>query len=126
MPAPGQSVSRLNTQAGGARIATQRLGRPQVWSWRGVGVRRPACKRARDLAHGAWRVHPVTRDGTDAAGATECGVLRIYLHRPARDKAQPALTVVLLDDGEPRTTDAPRLQRVAAASRAARLADGQA
>jgi hypothetical protein len=41
MPASGQGASRLNTQTGGARIATQRLGRPKVWLRHGVGVRRP-------------------------------------------------------------------------------------
>jgi hypothetical protein len=88
-------------------------------------VRRPTCKRTRVLAHSAWRVHPVTGDGADVADETGRGVLRIYLQNLARDKAWPALTVVSLFDGKPGMTDTPRLQRVAVASRAARLANGQ-
>jgi hypothetical protein len=125
MPAPSQSASRLNTQAGGARIRARRLGWPQAWSRHGARERRPACKRDRVLAHSAWCVHPVTGDGADAVGASGRGVLRTYLQKPARDKARPAHKVVLLVDGEPGTTGAPRLQRVAAASRAARLGGGQ-
>jgi hypothetical protein len=41
MPASGQGVSRLNTQTGGARITTQRLGRPKIWPLHGAVVRRP-------------------------------------------------------------------------------------
>jgi hypothetical protein len=105
MQAPSQRTSRLYTQVGGARIRARRLGWPQAWSRHGTGVRRSACKHARVLAHSAWRVHPVTGDGANAAGATGHGVLRIYLQKPARDKARPALTIVSLVDDEPGMTD---------------------
>jgi hypothetical protein len=67
-----------------------------------LGCADRACKCARGLAHGAWRVHPVAGDETDAAGATRRGVLRIHLQKPARDEAQLALTDDLHGDGEPR------------------------
>jgi hypothetical protein len=66
-----------------------------------LGCASRACKRARNLAHGAWRDDPVAGDETDAAGTTRRGVLRVHLQKPARDEAQLAFTDDLHGDSEP-------------------------
>jgi hypothetical protein len=69
----------LISQAAGALNTTRWPGQPLVCPQHGAGVRRPACRRASHLANGAWRVHPVARDETHAAGATRCGAPRFHL-----------------------------------------------
>jgi hypothetical protein len=76
-------------------LADQRFGCGTV-----LGCAGRACMRARGLAHGAWRVHRVAGDESDAAGATRHGVLRIHLQDPARDETWLALTDVLCGDNE--------------------------
>jgi hypothetical protein len=102
-------------------LAGQELGRGTT-----LGCTGRACTRARDLAHGARRVHPVAGDELDAAGATRRGVRCYQLQEHARYKARLALTGILRGDGELGAKVAQELKRVPAATRAARLAGGQA
>jgi hypothetical protein len=91
-----------------------------------LGCTGRACTRARGLAHGARRIYPVAGDEPDATGSTRRGVQRFNLQRHARDEARLADTSVLRGDGELGAKVARELKRVAAATRAARLAYGQA
>jgi hypothetical protein len=58
---------------------TRWFGRPLVWPRLGARVRRPACRRARDLANDAWRVYPVAGYETHTADATRCGAPCFHL-----------------------------------------------
>jgi hypothetical protein len=70
------------------------------------------------------RVYLVAGDEPDAAGATRRSVQRFHLQRHARDEVRLAHTSSLRGDGELGAKVARELKRVAAATRAARLADG--
>jgi hypothetical protein len=102
-------------------LAGQDLGRGTA-----LGCTGWACTRACNLAHGARCVHPVAGDELDTAGAMRRGVRCYHLQEHARNKARLALTGVLHGDGELGAKVAQELKRIPAATRAARLAAGQA
>jgi hypothetical protein len=102
-------------------LAGQKLGRGTT-----LGCAGRACTRARGLAHGTWRVHPVAGDELDTANTTRRCARCYHLQEHARDNARLSYTGVLRGDGELGAKVAQELKRVAAATRAARLAGGQA
>jgi hypothetical protein len=91
-----------------------------------LGCASQACALARGLALGARRIYPVAGDEADIVGASRHGAQRSHLQGNARDEARLAHPNVLHGDGELGARIARELKRVAAATRAARLTNGEA
>jgi hypothetical protein len=123
---PGSCAAQRITQVGGARSAARQLAGSTFGRGTTLGCAGQACARARGLALGARRVYPVAGDEPDAADTSRHGVQCSHLQRNARDEARLAQPNVLHGDGELGAKIAREVKRVAAATRAARLADGQA
>jgi hypothetical protein len=85
-----------------------------------------ACARARGLALGTRHIYPVAGVEPDAAGASRHGTQSSHLQGNARDEARLSYSNVLRGDGELSARITWEFKRVAAATRAARLADGEA
>jgi hypothetical protein len=91
-----------------------------------LGCASQACASTRGLALGARRIYPVARIEPDATGASRHRAQSSHLQGSARDEARLTYSNVLCGDGELGARIAWELKRIAAATRAARLADDQA
>jgi hypothetical protein len=109
-----------------ARSVARHLAGPMFGRGAALGCAGQASARARGLALGARRIYPLAGDEPDATSASRHGAQRSHLQGNARDEPRFAHPNVLRGDGELGAWITRELKHVAAAIRAARLADGQA